>query len=233
MMLKIANLCISYGKFTALRDVSFSCAGAGKLHGVIGPNGAGKTTLMDALSGRTIPTSGSIEFDGVDITRKAVAWRRLNGLARSFQKTSIFPSFTVREQLQLVAHRLADPGAMEIAGVMGLTPLLEAKAGAISYGDQRRVDIALALIGKPKMILLDEPAAGLSGAETTTLFEHLAELVKVRNVAAMLVEHDVEAVFGFCDEITVLDLGRHLITAAPTVVRADPAVINAYLGSEA
>jgi branched-chain amino acid transport system ATP-binding protein len=232
-MLEIENLCVSYGPFKALQNVTFRCAGAGRLHGVIGPNGAGKTTLMDALSGRNLPTSGRVLFRGTDITNRSVGWRRLNGLSRSFQKTSIFPRLTVREQLGLVAAKVADGDVEEVVQALGLAPLLARRAESIAYGDQRRVDIALSLIGRPQMILLDEPAAGLSGAETTSLFEHLQTLVRRRGVAAMLVEHDVEAVFGFCDEITVLDLGRHLLTAAPAAVRSNKHVIRAYLGSAA
>src|SRR5690349_8730604 len=117
-MLEIRNLSVAYGRFKALEDVTFSCAGIGRLHGVIGPNGAGKTTLMDALSGRTLPTAGQVTLGDVDITRKTVAWRRLHGLSRSFQKTSIFRSLTVRQQLDMVARRLGDPDVGEVAAVM-------------------------------------------------------------------------------------------------------------------
>jgi branched-chain amino acid transport system ATP-binding protein len=232
-MLEIENLSVAYGPFKALHNVSFRCAGAGRLHGVIGPNGAGKTTLMDALSGRNLPTSGRVIFCGSDITRRSVGWRRLNGLARSFQKTSIFPRLTVREQLELVAAKVVDDDIGEVVKALGLEALMDERAESIAYGDQRRVDIALALVGRPQMILLDEPAAGLSAQETTALFEHLRHLVERRGVAAMLVEHDVEAVFGFCDLITVLDLGKHLLTGPPAEVRRDERIIKAYLGSAA
>lgn len=232
-MLRVENLTVAYGSVQALSDVTLQVSQRGVLHGVIGPNGAGKSTLMDAITGRRKPTSGRVLVDGEDITRRPVEWRRRRGMSRSFQRTSIFPGLTVREQLDLVASQLGEPDVDEIVDAFELRPSLDLPADSIAYGDQRRVDIALAMIGKPSLMLLDEPAAGLSTTETIALFEHLVTLVRHRGVTAMVVEHDVDAVFRFCDEVTALDLGRLLVTGKPAAVRSDERVITAYLGTAA
>lgn len=232
-MLRVENLTVAYGSVQALSDVTLQVSQRGVLHGVIGPNGAGKSTLMDAITGRRKPTSGRVLVDGEDITQRSVEWRRRKGMSRSFQRTSIFPGLTVREQLELVASQLGEPDLDEIVDAFELRPSLDLPADSIAYGDQRRVDIALALIGKPSLMLLDEPAAGLSTTETVALFEHLVTLVRHRGVTAMVVEHDVDAVFRFCDEVTALDLGKLLVTGKPAEVRSDHRVITAYLGTHA
>ncbi|MGC2783241.1 MAG: ATP-binding cassette domain-containing protein [Roseiarcus sp.] len=232
-MLEIDKLSVSYGTVHALQEVDLEIAGEGVLHGVIGPNGAGKSSLLDAVSGRRRPTAGSIRYRGQDITRRSVAWRRRRGMARSFQRTNIFQDLTVREQLSLVAWRLGDDRVSDVIEVMDLGDYLEERAGQIAYGVQRRVDVALALIGRPQLLLMDEPGAGLSAEETLRLFQHVRDLVGERRIAAVVVEHDVEAVFACCEVVTVLDLGRHLATGTPAEIRADQRVITAYLGSAA
>lgn len=232
-MLEIDKLSVSYGTVHALQEVDLKIASVGVLHGVIGPNGAGKSTLIDVVSGRRRPNAGAIRYHGKDITRRSVAWRRRRGMARSFQRTNIFPDLTVREQLSLVAWRLGDDRLCDVIEVMGLADCLDEKAGRIAYGVQRRVDVALALIGRPQLLLMDEPGAGLSAEETLRLFRHLSDLIRERRIAAVVVEHDVDAVFACCGLVTVLDLGRHLATGAPAEIRADRRVITAYLGSAA
>ncbi len=232
-MLRVENLTVAYGSVQALSDVTLEVKARGVLHGIIGPNGAGKSTLMDAITGRRKPTQGRVLVDGEDITSRPVEWRRRKGMSRSFQRTSIFPGLTVREQLELVASQLGEPGLDEIVDAFELRPSLDLPADSIAYGDQRRVDIALAMIGKPSLMLLDEPAAGLSTTETISLFEHLVALVRHRGVTALVVEHDVDAVFRFCDEVSALDLGRLIVTGTPAAVRSDARVITAYLGTAA
>jgi branched-chain amino acid transport system ATP-binding protein len=230
LMLKTEDLSVSYGSVHALQGVNIEVREKGVLHGIIGPNGAGKSTLMDAITGRRKPTRGRVFVDGQDITARSVSWRRRFGMSRSFQRTSIFPGLTVREQLELVASELNEPNLDEIIDAFELRPALDLAADSIAYGDQRRVDIALAMIGKPNLMLLDEPAAGLSKYENISLFEHL---VRQRGVTALVVEHDVDAVFRFCDEVTALDLGKLILTGKPAEVRSDQRVISAYLGTAA
>ncbi len=232
-MLRVEDLCLYYGNLRALDGVDFHLSKGGRIHGIIGPNGAGKSTLMDVISGRRRATHGRVRFRGQDVGAYSPAARRRLGISRSFQRTSIFPTLTVIEQLELVAARVGGDDIETVIAALELSRVRNERAETIAYGDQRRVDVALALLGNPRLLLLDEPAAGLSRTETTALFEHVAALVRERDVAAMIVEHDVEAVFRFCDDITVLDLGRLLMTGKPEAVRRDPKVIAAYLGSGA
>jgi branched-chain amino acid transport system ATP-binding protein len=232
-MLEIDKLSVSYGTVHALQEVDLTIAGKGTMHGIIGPNGAGKSSLLDAVSGRRRPTAGAIRYRGENITQRSVAWRRRRGMARSFQRTNIFQDLTVREQLSLVAWRLGDERVGDVIEAMDLRDCLDEKAGRIAYGVQRRVDVALALIGRPLLLLMDEPGAGLSAEETLRLFQHVRDLVDEREIAAVVVEHDVDAIFACCGVVTVLDLGRHLATGSPAAIRADQRVIKAYLGSAA
>ena len=232
-MLRIEDLSVSYGSVKALEGVGLEVSQRGLLHGVIGPNGAGKTTLMDAITGRCKPTSGRVFLNDLDITARPIEWRRRMGMSRSFQRTSIFPGIKVGQQLEMVALHLGETDLNSIVDTLELNAMYDLMADSIAYGDQRRVDIALALVGQPSLMLLDEPAAGLSTAETIKLFEHLLAVVRQRNVTALVVEHDVEAVFKFCDAITALDLGKLLTTGTPAEVRRHPHVISAYLGSSA
>src|SRR5882757_6297377 len=179
-MLMIEKLSVSYGSVRALVEVDLNVRGDGVLHGIIGPNGAGKSTLLDAVCGRRRPTAGTVRYRDEDITRRSIAWRRRHGMARSFQRTSIFQDLTVYEQLRLVAQHLGDDRLDDVIEVMDLAGYLDRKPGRIAYGVQRRVDVALALIGRPHLLLMDEPGAGLSAAETLRLFEHLRDLVRER-----------------------------------------------------
>jgi branched-chain amino acid transport system ATP-binding protein len=230
-ILQTHGVSVRYGNVTALAEVSISVE-EGHVHGVIGPNGAGKSTMMNVLSGAQRVNRGQILLDGHDITARAVRWRRRRGISRSFQRTSIFPAMTVREQLSL-ASRDDTAQVRLVASAFGLSGLLDCRADTISYGDQRRVDIALAVVGKSRLLLLDEPAAGLTAQETADLFGHVASLAREEGLTALIVEHDVDAVFGSCDVVTVLDLGAVLISDVPDVVRTDLRVIKAYLGTAA
>jgi branched-chain amino acid transport system ATP-binding protein len=230
-MLSTEGVRVTYGNVLALEDVTIEVA-KGAIHGVIGPNGAGKSTLMNVLSGAARPRQGKVILDGQDISGKPVRWRRRHGLSRSFQRTSIFPGLTIREQLRLAA-RGDSAQIARIARVFGLDGVLDVRADTTSYGDQRRVDIALAAAGSARVLLLDEPAAGLTNQETADLFSHVATLVRDEGLTALIVEHDVDAVFSSCDVVTVLDLGRVLMTGTPAQVRADQRVITAYLGTAA
>lgn len=223
---------VRYGAVTAVNAVDFEVV-EGSIHGVIGPNGAGKSTFMDALSGRRRPTSGKVSFEGEDITKRSPTWRRLRGISRSFQQTSVFSAMSVRAQLELVARRTKERQLDSVIDALSLGPYLDARCDSISYGDQRRVDIAMALVGHPRVVLLDEPGAGLAADESGRMLDHVRELCGAREVAAVLVEHDVDTVFRVCDKVTVLQLGAVLASGTPAEVRANPEVVQAYLGSAA
>jgi branched-chain amino acid transport system ATP-binding protein len=231
-VLEATGVTLRYGAVTAVDNVDIAVE-PGVLHGVIGPNGAGKSSFMDALSGRRRLSGGKVVLDGEDITKRPVAWRRLHGMARSFQKTSVFNSMTVRVQLEMVARRTGEEDLDSIIDALGIRPFLDLPCNSIAYGDQRSVDIAMALVGRPHVVLLDEPGAGLAHTESVRMLDHIRALCTERNVAAVLVEHDVDGVFRVCDRITVLALGKVLASGTPKEVRGNPAVVEAYLGSQA
>ncbi|TAK47862.1 MAG: ABC transporter ATP-binding protein [Xanthobacteraceae bacterium] len=221
----------TYGGFTALSDVSLSVE-HGEIRALIGPNGAGKSTLIDALSGRN-PCLGRVELMGADISRLTPGKRRRLGLSRSFQKTSIFPRMTVRAQIELAARAVDGSDGMDVLDEFDLRPLADRLAGDIGYGDQRRLDLALAMTGQPHTLLLDEPAAGLSFEESKRLAAHLRDIAARRGVTVVIVEHDMDVVFAIADTITVLQLGQVLAEGRPDDIRANPDVVRAYLGSAA
>lgn len=223
---------VQYGSVKALTNVDVTLE-PGILHGVIGPNGAGKSTFIDALSGRRKPTAGTVLFEGEDITSRKPAWRRHRGIARSFQRTSVFNSMTVRSQLEMIALKHKEPDLNGLVATLNISHVMNRVCSEIAYGTQRSVDLAIALIGNPKVVLLDEPCAGLVADESASLLSHLSELCQDRDLAALLVEHDVDGVFRTCDRITVLNIGEVLSTGTAPEVRADENVKRAYLGSAA
>lgn len=231
-LFKASGVSVRYGQLNALDSVDIELE-PGVVHGVIGPNGAGKSTFVDALSGRTRPTAGTVVYDGDDITRKPVGWRRSKGISRSFQKTSVFGSMTVRQQLDLVAYRNPEDDLDAIIDALGLGSVLDRVCREVAYGTQRSVDLAMALIGSPRIVLLDEPCAGLVQDESVAMLEHVRALCKERGVGVLLVEHDVDGVFRTCDVITVLNLGKILASGPPEEIRKNENVIKAYLGSAA
>ncbi|MES2538475.1 MAG: ABC transporter ATP-binding protein [Pseudomonadota bacterium] len=230
--IEATNLSRRYGGFMALSDVNLHVE-KGEIRGLIGPNGAGKSTLIDVLSGRTDERSGTVIMNGTNISTMTVQQRRKAGLARSFQKTNIFAGMTVLEQMELTARKAESPNVDEVLHELGLGHVAHRHAGDISYGDQRRLDLALALIGKPQVLLLDEPAAGLSMGESLSLAHHLKDLAERWRVTVVLVEHDMDVVFSICSRITVLTLGRVLAEGTPDEIRNMPEVIKAYLGTSA
>ena len=222
-----------YGGFIALNDVSLEVA-QGEICGLIGPNGAGKTTLMDVICGRGGGySSGLVTLMGQRIDGLDARGRRKVGLGRSFQKTNIFPDLTIEEQMMLAASATAAPNAPEVMEELQIAALADRRAGDVSYGDQRRVDIALALIGRPPVVLLDEPAAGLSISESLGLSILLKDLARRWRVSVVIVEHDMDVIFSICDRIIVLQLGQILTAGTADEIRTDPDVVRAYLGSAA
>jgi branched-chain amino acid transport system ATP-binding protein len=221
-----------FGGFTALQGVDLAVQ-RGEIRGLIGPNGAGKSTLIDILSGRVIDRVGQVLLNGQDISTLSPQERRRKGLARSFQCTNIFPELTIAQQLDVASWAVNAVDVDEILAALNLTRLSDMTAAAISYGDQRRLDLALALIGRPSVLLLDEPAAGLTIEESLALAAILRDLATRWGVTVLLVEHDMQVVFSVCDRISVLHLGRALAEGTVAEVRANKRVIDAYLGSQA
>jgi branched-chain amino acid transport system ATP-binding protein len=221
-----------FGGFTALHAVDLAVR-RGEIRGLIGPNGAGKSTLIDILSGRAPDRVGRVLLNGEDISLLSPQQRRRKGLARSFQSTNIFPELTVAAQLDVASWAVNAVDVDEILAALNLVALSDMPAAAISYGDQRRLDLALALVGRPSVLLLDEPAAGLTMEESLALAAILRDLATRWGVTVLLVEHDMQVVFSVCDRISVLHLGRALAEGTVAEVRANKRVIDAYLGSQA
>jgi len=245
VLLQIEGLSKRFGGVVASDDIVLG-VNAGELHAVIGPNGAGKTTLIGQLSGEIAPNSGRIFFDGHDITALPVHARNRLGLARSFQITSLFRDFTALENVALAvqAHaghsfrfwrdartqaELREPAHSALARV-GLGSRSGAIVASLSHGEQRQLELAMALAAKPRLLLLDEPMAGLGAEESARMVETLRELK--RELTILLIEHDMEAVFALADRITVLVYGRVIASGAPADIRANPEVRQAYLGEQ-
>lgn len=235
-LLEAQGLRKSFGGVQAVQGVSLRLA-AGELLALIGPNGAGKSTVIDAITGRRRLTRGRVLLDGEDVTALGAVERRRRGLSRSFQRTSIFAGMAVRRQVELASHRMgvANSGADADAVLeeLDLARLSHMVAEDLGYGEQRRLDLALALVGRPKLLMLDEPMAGLSVKESHDLARHLKALTSRWEVSVLLVEHDMDVVFGISDAVTVFELGRVIASGDPASVRADARVREAYLGSAA
>jgi branched-chain amino acid transport system ATP-binding protein len=242
-LLQVSNLAKRFEGIVACDDLALNVA-AGDLHAVIGPNGAGKTTLISQLGGQVAPDSGRIRFAGNDITRLPMFRRSRLGLARSFQITSLFLDLSVLDNVALAvqAHAghsfhfwrdaRAEPELREPARAalqrMGLNARADSPASALSHGEHRQLELAMALAGNPRMLLLDEPMAGLGPEESARMVEMLRALK--RELTILLVEHDMEAVFALADRITVLVYGRVIATGSPSDIRANDEVRQAYLG---
>ena len=235
-VLQAEDVVIHYGGVKALDGVALTLE-KGQIRGLIGPNGAGKSTVIDAITGRRRLTRGKVLLDGEDVTALGAVERRRRGLSRSFQRTSIFTGMTVRRQVELASHQMgmadSDADADAVLQELDLARLSEMIAEDLGYGEQRRLDLALALVGRPKLLMLDEPMAGLSAKESHDLARHLKALTSRWDVSVLLVEHDMDVVFGISDAVTVFELGRVIASGDPATVRADARVREAYLGSAA
>jgi branched-chain amino acid transport system ATP-binding protein len=244
-LLRIEGLRKRFGGVVASDDIMLDVL-AGELHAIIGPNGAGKTTLIGQLTGEIVPNAGRIRFGGRDITALPVPSRSMLGLARSFQITSLFPDFTALENVALAvqAHdghsfrfwaaarkdeALRKP-ARAVLERVGLADRADAIVGSMSHGEHRQLELAMALATRPRMLLLDEPMAGLGPEESASMVETLRALK--RELTILLIEHDMEAVFALADRISVLVYGRVIASGTPDEVRANAEVREAYLGEQ-
>jgi len=239
--LVVRDLARRFGGVRALDGVSLEIA-EGERRAVIGPNGAGKTTLFNMLAGELAPTSGSVELFGIDVTG-ARPWRvARDGLARVYQRAELFPSLTAAENLELAfaphgpwpfgrRDRAAGVRAGGLLERVGLAGRDAARPSALSHGERRQLELAVALASDPRVLLLDEPTAGMSPAETARIVELIAALP--RALTLLVIEHDMDVVFRLADRITVLHEGKVLAEGDPSTVRADPRVREVYLGAEA
>lgn len=249
-LLEVKNLGISFGGLRAVDNVNISIE-KGQLYGLIGPNGAGKTTVFNLLTGVYRPTDGTIKIDGVDMVGKAPSEICKSGIARTFQNIRLFKKLTVLDNVKAALHNQykynvvssflhlpsyrkieeeMDVKALEILKVFDLDEQADVLAGNLPYGKQRKLEIARGLATNPKLLLLDEPAAGMNPNETKELMDTI-RLVRDRyQITILLIEHDMKLVTGICEQLLVLNFGMELAKGAPEVVLNNPEVVTAYLG---
>jgi len=247
-LLLVENVSKNFGSLIAVNDVSMTVE-PGELRAIIGPNGAGKTTFFNLISGFMQPSSGRIVFDGEDVTSLLPARRVWLGVARTFQITEVFPELSVGENLRIPVEvasgfrlrpwlsRADDKkvrGRVDDLLVMGnLADKASRLVGELSHGDQRATEIMMALALKPRLLLLDEPTAGMGDQETYAITQLIRRLHQDSKLTIILIEHDMRVVFHLADRITVLDQGRFLAEGTPAEIAANAAVQNAYLGKAA
>ena len=244
-LLRLQGLSKNFGSLVVTDDVTLDVQ-AGEMHALIGPNGAGKTTLINQISGLIAPDAGAVFFAGGDVTALPPQTRALRGMSRTFQISSILPAFAVLENValavqartgssfRLFGNAAAEPAlnipAMAALEQAGIAHRAGVRAGELSHGEKRALELAIALAMQPRLLLLDEPMAGIGRDETERLVDLL--LLLKGQLTMILIEHDMAAVFALADRISVLIRGRLLTTGSPAQVRADPQVVAAYLGEQ-
>ena len=245
-VLVVEGLAKSFGGVRAVQDVSFKVQ-AGELVALIGPNGAGKTTCFNCINGQLRPDAGRVALAGTSITGRSPREIALAGVGRTFQVAATFASMTVRENLAIalmshaglaasvrgrVTNALAGP-VQALMARTGIAALADHHCATLSYGDVKRVELALALAGNPKLLLMDEPTAGMAARDRGALMSTAAGLARRDSVAVLFTEHDMDVVFGHADRVIVLDRGRIIAQGSPDAIKADPRVRAVYLGETA
>ena len=252
ILLRASHISKAFGGVQALKDISITL-NRGEIYGLIGPNGAGKTTLFNCLTGLYVPDSGQFVFDDQPLVCNAPDKTVRQGIARTFQNIRLFANMTALENVMVGRHarlrsnilsdilrtpfnrreeQATEDQALQLMRYVGIAHRAHDLAKHLSYGDQRRLEIARALATHPKLLCLDEPAAGMNANETAGL-RQLIETIRADGISVLLIEHDVQLVMGLCDRIAVLDYGELICEDAPSVVQKHPRVIEAYLGSGA
>ncbi|KAB8335422.1 ABC transporter ATP-binding protein [Scytonema tolypothrichoides VB-61278] len=251
-ILEVKNLTRRFGGLVAVNDVSFTIIQY-EIFGLIGPNGAGKTTLFNLMTGFVTPSSGQLLYQGAEISQKHPHQIASLGIARTFQNIRLFGELSALENVRIARdcrinsntikgilglppapreEEKSKQKALELLDLVGLSERIHEKAKNFSYGDQRRLEIARALALEPQMLLLDEPAAGMNPSEKQQLSKFIRNLRDLFNLTIIIIEHHVPLVMGLCDRIAVLDFGQLIALGEPSVVRSNPAVIEAYLGND-
>ena len=251
-ILDIRHLGIDFGGLSAVDDFNLTI-GRTEIAGLIGPNGAGKTTVFNLLTNVYHPTRGSILLDGKDTAGKKTYQLNKMGIARTFQNIRLFKNLTVEDNVKIGLHNATDYSlaqsilrlpiywkeekraheqALELLSIFDMQDMAAWKAGSLPYGAQRRLEIVRALATKPGIMLLDEPAAGMNPSETTELMENIRKIRDTFHIAIMLIEHDMNLVMGICEGIAVLNYGRIIAKGSPEEIKANPVVIEAYLGKK-
>lgn len=251
-VLEVRSIARRFGGLIAVNNVSFSVE-ENEIFGVIGPNGAGKTTLFNIITGLLPPSSGQLIYQGQDLIKQKPYQIAAKGISRTFQNLRLFQNLSARENVSIAHHihnqtglfssilglksariqeQQSDDRVLELLELVGLSDRAEQKSCNLAYGDRRRLEIARALALKPKVLLLDEPAAGMNPNEKGALSQLIRQIRHEFNLTILLIEHHVPLVMGLCDRIAVLDFGQLIALGEPEKVRNDPAVIEAYLGDE-